>query len=702
MRREPGLGPDDALLAVTTLSFDIAGLELFLPLICGARVVIAAREAVADATQLMSLIKHHRATVMQATPATWRMLLEAGWSGSPDLKILCGGEAWSTELASQLLPRCASLWNMYGPTETTIWSAVSKVEARKPVTIGPPIANTTFYILDAAGQPVPIGVPGQLHIGGDGLALGYHNRPDLTVEKFIPDPFSSLPNARLYRTGDLARFLPNGHIEFLGRMDNQAKVRGFRIELGEIEAVLSAQPEVRQAVVIAREDTPGDKRLVAYITAKEGQSPEPPELKSQLHGKLPDYMVPSAIVILESLPLTPNGKVDRKALPKPDPSQSAVLGGYVAPRTATEQALTELFAQVLNVNRVGVLDNFFDLGGHSLLALQLQSKVEKRLGKKFALAWLYREQTIAVLASTVDDPNSAHEATENAPHLDNPVISAMILGEHSPSEYVPQALASGTSKVLSSEAAAEIAAQRKSSPRKNLRRYLATSDHWVAAAARKVRRSIRRFSIPAPRLIFAPILYTFTSMRSSYYFLVRVLLCEPLFKTYCRSYGANFHTGTYLHWVQGKGDIILGDNVTIDGKCLFQFAVRFSDRPTLKVGNDSGISHGCQFTIGKSITIGSHCKIASGTMFFDSSGHPTQAQDRAKGGAPSAERVRPIFVQDYAWIGRNCIIMPGVTIGEGAIVATGSVVMSDVAPYTVVGGNPAGQIGLAKTSEVES
>lgn len=177
-----------------------------------------------------------------------------------------------------------------------------------------------------------------------------------------------------------------------------------------------------------------------------------------------------------------------------------------------------------------------------------------------------------------------------------------------------------------------------------------------------------------------------------------MLLCEPLFKTYCRSYGKNVHTGTYLHGVQGNGDIILGDNIIIDGKCLFQFAVRFSDRPTLKVGNNSGISHGCQFTIGKSITIGSHCKIASGTMFFDSSGHPTQAQDRAKGGTLSAEKVRPIFVQDYAWIGRNGIIMPGVTIGEGAVVATGSVVMSDVAPYTVVGGNPAGQIGLAKMS----
>lgn len=273
MRQEPGLTNQDVLLAVTTISFDIAGLELYLPLIVGARIVLVSREVAFDAAQLLKTLAKSGATVMQATPATWQLLLAAGWQGNKQLKILCGGEVLTRELANQLLEKSSSLWNMYGPTETTIWSAVYKVEpGNSPVPIGRPIANTQIYLLheflNRKGdpiKPVPIGVPGHLCIGGVGLARGYLNRPELNEQKFIRNSFSNESGARLYKTGDLARYLPDGNIEFIGRIDHQVKIRGFRIELGEIEAALSQHPAVRENVVIAQEDKSGDKRLVAYV-----------------------------------------------------------------------------------------------------------------------------------------------------------------------------------------------------------------------------------------------------------------------------------------------------------------------------------------------------------------------------------------------------------------------------------------------------
>ena len=244
------------MLAITTLAFDIAVLEIFLPLTCGARVVIAAGETIGDAEALIGLIERSGVSVMQATPTTLRMLLDAGWAGAPRLKVLCGGEAWTAELASELLPRCGSLWNMYGPTETTVWSAVAKVEAGRPIVVGPPIANTRFYVLDGAVQLVPVGVPGELHIGGDGLARGYLHRPQLTRERFVSDPFAAEPGARMYRTGDLVRRLADGTLEFLGRRDDQVKIRGHRVELGEIEAALKRHPGIARCVVVAQEDAP--------------------------------------------------------------------------------------------------------------------------------------------------------------------------------------------------------------------------------------------------------------------------------------------------------------------------------------------------------------------------------------------------------------------------------------------------------------
>ncbi len=314
MQAQPGIQPGDVLASVTTLSFDIAGLELYLPLISGACVVILSADTSTDGISLAQALDHYQATILQATPATWRLLVETGWPGSPGLKMLCGGEPLPLVLAQQLLQRGGELWNMYGPTETTIWSTVCHItDQDATISIGRPIANTQTYILDRHLQPVPLGVIGSLYIGGDGLARGYLNRPDLTGEKFIPNPFQ--PDGRIYHTGDLARYLPDGSIECLGRDDSQVKIRGFRIELGEIEAVLRQHSAIQHAVVLAREDIPGEKKLVAYYTSE--TSPTSRELSRYLREKLPTYMVPSAYVALETFPLTPNGKVDRRALPPP-------------------------------------------------------------------------------------------------------------------------------------------------------------------------------------------------------------------------------------------------------------------------------------------------------------------------------------------------------------------------------------------------
>jgi amino acid adenylation domain-containing protein len=420
MRLSLELTNRDILLAVTTISFDIAALELYLPLIVGAQVVLVRREVTSDGSQLLERLVNSGATVMQATPATWNLLLAAGWQGSPQLKILCGGEALPRKLANQLLEKGAAVWNLYGPTETTIWSAAYKVESNQliarskeaPESIGRAIANTQIYILDHHLQPVPIGVTGELHIGGVGVGRGYLNRPDLTDEKFIPNPFGnskfkiqSSKFNRLYKTGDLARYLPDGNIEYVGRIDHQVKIRGFRIELGEIENALSKHPEVREAVVIARSEKSGDKQLVAYVVPNVGAGtgappPTPSTLRSFLKQKLPDYMVPAAIVVLESLPLTPNGKLDRRALPAPDTS-SFVAASFVAPRDEIEGQLAQIWSEILNIHPVGVKDNFFDLGGHSISAVQLMGKIKQQFGKTLPLTALFPSATIEELAERI-------------------------------------------------------------------------------------------------------------------------------------------------------------------------------------------------------------------------------------------------------------------------------------------------------------
>ena len=401
MRREPGLAADDTLLAVTTLSFDIAALELFLPLTTGACVVIATREVASDGRRLRRLLEESKATLMQATPATWRMLLDAGWLGNPKFSVLCGGEALPRELAERLLPTCAELWNLYGPTETTIWSAAYRVLDRGPIVLGRPIANTRFYVLDRAFRPVPIGVPGELFIGGDGLARGYLGRQDLTSTRFIKDPFRPEPTGHLYRTGDGVRYRPDGTLEYLGRLDHQVKVRGHRIELGEIEAVLGEFSQVKDKVVVVRKDQSGENTLIAYVVVRADEATDVERLRRGLAAKLPAYMVPSVFVMLDALPLSANGKVDRNALPEPNSEAAMTRQRPSAPRTETEQKLACLWAQTLGVERVGVHDKFFEIGGHSLMAVRLLARIEAAFGRLLPLAVFFRAQTVAEMAAVL-------------------------------------------------------------------------------------------------------------------------------------------------------------------------------------------------------------------------------------------------------------------------------------------------------------
>jgi amino acid adenylation domain-containing protein len=399
MQREPGLTMDDVLVAVTTLSFDIAGLELYLPIVTGARVVIATRDQAMDGAQLAQLLNDCGATVMQATPVTWRILLLAGWRSRKPIKVLCGGEALPTDLAEELVKCSPSVWNMYGPTETTIWSAVCRVRAGEPVRLGRPIANTQFYVVDERLQPAPTGVPGELLIGGDGVAVGYLNRPELTAEKFIANPFR--PDARVYRTGDLVRYLPNGDLEFLGRSDRQVKIRGFRVELGEIQTLLQQHPQIRETVVVAREDTPGDKRIVAYFVPRTEAVPNVSVLRQFLETKLPGYMVPSTFVKLAALPLTPNGKIDQRALPKPVTARGDLATKYAAPRSDDERTIAGIWQEVLQVERVGLHDNFFDLGGHSLQLMRVYGKINAAFQSEIPIVTLFEHPTVTGLAQAV-------------------------------------------------------------------------------------------------------------------------------------------------------------------------------------------------------------------------------------------------------------------------------------------------------------
>jgi amino acid adenylation domain-containing protein len=391
-------GEEDVLVATTTLSFDIHVLELFAPLQAGSRLVIATDEQAQDAVLLMALLEASGATIYQATPVRYRMLLDAGWKGMPKLQLLCGGEKMSRDLADRLLPRCAALWNVYGPTETTVWSSAARIEADgQPITIGEPLANTSFYILGANMKPAPVGAPGELYIGGEGVARGYRKRPELTAERFVANPFG---RGRIYRTGDRARYRADGRVELLGRNDDQVKVRGFRIELGEIEHALQAIPDVLGAAVVVHPDGE-EQNIIAYLVPTPGVLLTPADLRGALLHTLPEYMVPVAFVMLETLPTTPNGKLDRKALPAPVVARK--MADSVPPQTPTEIKLATIWESLLKIRNVGIHESFFDLGGHSILAARLMAQIRSTFGIQMAFHNIFRAPTIARLAALIDE-----------------------------------------------------------------------------------------------------------------------------------------------------------------------------------------------------------------------------------------------------------------------------------------------------------
>ncbi|HEX6038128.1 amino acid adenylation domain-containing protein, partial [Longimicrobium sp.] len=403
MQAEYGLTADDVVLQKTPFSFDVSVWEFFWPLMTGATLVVARPEGHKDPAYLAEAIRRHGVTTLHFVPSMLRAFVDHADAGAcaSVRRVMASGEALPADLVGRFyaaLPG-ARLHNLYGPTEAavdvTYWPC-TPADADRGVPIGRPVANTRVYVLDRDGQPVPAGVPGELHIGGVQVGRGYLGRPALTAEKFVPDPFVSAPGARLYRTGDLARWRADGVVEYLGRLDHQVKIRGFRIELGEIEAVLAAHPALREAAVLAREDTPGDVRLVAYTVAT-GDAPAPEALRAYLRERLPEHMVPSAFVALPALPLSPNGKLDRRALPAPERGARGTAA-YVAPRSDVEATLAAIWSAVLGVERVGVHDHFFDLGGYSLLAVQVASRVQQAFGVSLPLHTLFQATTIEALS----------------------------------------------------------------------------------------------------------------------------------------------------------------------------------------------------------------------------------------------------------------------------------------------------------------
>ncbi|MEO8150318.1 MAG: amino acid adenylation domain-containing protein [Bacteroidia bacterium] len=416
------IGAADKMLALTTISFDIAELELFLPLISGATVVIASKEDAVDPRNIMQILADDQITFMQATPATWRMMVDSGWKGNNRLNILCGGEALPVLLSQSLTSGSKNVWNVYGPTETTIWSSTYKLPANYTngssqeafVKIGKPIANTSFYILDKNLKRLPVGVEGDIYIGGIGLAKGYLNRPDLTEERFIIDPFDFTGLTFIYKTGDLGKFHKDGNIEYSGRSDFQVKVRGYRIELGEIENAIAQVPGVSALAVIAQPDRTHELQLEAYLTTDLKSNFKNPEdkkaandmlinnIKKAIANKLPGYMIPSVFQVLDKMPHTANGKIDRKALPGINDKSKDINQEHMAPRTLTEKQITAIWEKLLNVSNISVHDNFFDLGGHSIIAVRMMIEIEKLKDMRLPLAVLFTNPTVEKLATVVD------------------------------------------------------------------------------------------------------------------------------------------------------------------------------------------------------------------------------------------------------------------------------------------------------------
>lgn len=434
MRDELNFDEHGVFPALASFAFDMSIPELYMALAAGGTVALAPKQLAADGEELAIFLRKHGATLVHATPTTWSLLLDAGFTGA-NLTRCIGAEPLPAELFGRLMDAAPGtpLYNFYGPTETTVWSTLQRFEsAADRIVIGRPLANTQIYIVDRDGNPTPIGVPGELLIGGDGVAKGYLNQPELTAEKFIPDTFSKAAGARLYRTGDLGRYLPDGRVEFAGRIDNQVKIRGFRIELGEIETVLTQQPTVRESVVLAREDQAGDKRLVAYVVAEAGQVVTAREMREWVKQRLPEYMVPTSFVMLERMPLSPNGKVDRKALPAPDVEEAAVVGAMGNP---IEEMIANIWAEVLRTSEITQTANFFELGGHSLLATKVVARIRLAMNVNLPLGAIFDSPTVAGLAARVN--TLVREGTN---HAEAPLVPANWGSKPKPLSFAQQRL----------------------------------------------------------------------------------------------------------------------------------------------------------------------------------------------------------------------------------------------------------------------
>lgn len=426
MQLSPGYSESDVVAATTTVSFDIAVGELLLPLTVGAQIVLASRATARTPQGVAKLLREKSVTITQGAPTSLRLLIDSGWEGQDNLKIFSAGEALSRDLANDLVRRAPAVWNLYGPTETTVFSTICRVTpGAGPVSIGRPIHNTQIYILDSATlKPVAPGELGEIFIGGDGLARGYLNKPGVTAERFVRNPISGQPSPRIYRTGDLGRFLPNGDIQYEGRCDHQIKIHGVRVEPEEIEKPILEFPGVKQCLVVARADTTGDKRLVAYIVPRSGETIQPAVLRQHLTTKLPKYLVPSAFVCLSEFPVTFNGKIDRKALPDPEEPVNASSGVAEGPHDDIEYRLVTIWEDLLRVKPVGLRDNFFDLGGHSLLAARLLGRIEQSMGKELPLAALLDAPTIEEQATII----RGHNASGSSPGRLRPEIPLFYLG----------------------------------------------------------------------------------------------------------------------------------------------------------------------------------------------------------------------------------------------------------------------------------
>ncbi|MCK4608414.1 MAG: amino acid adenylation domain-containing protein, partial [Gammaproteobacteria bacterium] len=398
----------DRMLALTPFTFDISGLELYLPLITGACCIISDKKTSSDANRINQMIMDHKISIMQATPATWQMLIDDDWKNSTNIKVLCGGEALSKDLANRLFNLGSPIWNLYGPTETTIWSALYKLKSCPDdvsvTPIGKPIANTQVYILNKYLQPLPIGVPGELYIGGVGLARGYLNRPELTKEKFIKSPFSKEKGSRLYKTGDLVRWMPDGNIEFLGRIDDQVKIRGFRIELDEVNKQLSQIAGVTNSVVLAKDDAGSNKYLAAYLVYQDKSKHDIASIRQQLQQFLPDYMIPEQFFVLDRLPVTPNGKVDRQALLALQQAETESI--EPATDSKLEEKIAKVMAELLSTDKVDVSQNFFEMGMHSFLIVQACSRLNAELATNLKPVDLFTYPTIRSISMFLYKPDT--------------------------------------------------------------------------------------------------------------------------------------------------------------------------------------------------------------------------------------------------------------------------------------------------------